>query len=191
MKKPDIYCDQLTMIFLTTNKKIRFNELYRRKLTQFNAEMSKPTLVEHLNHLLENKIILRYEENKQKVSYELNWKMFGQLAKTEEANKTLLHQIKNKKIFKSKSLEEQKIYAAGILHIMLLRGLKLDILDILEPKNKLKNHVSFNILTTLYGIYPKWFIDTCKESKENSQKALNSLNKDIKQLMETFFQPTT
>lgn len=191
MKKPDIYCDQLCMIFLTTNKKIRFNELYRRKLTQFNVKMSRPTLVEHLNHLLENKIILRHEENKQKVSYELNWKMFDQLAKAQKINKTLLHQIKNEKIFKSKSLKEQKIYATGILHIILLNNLKLNILDILEPKNKLENHAFFNILTTLYSIYPKWFIDTCKESKENSQKALNSINEDIKELMETFFKPTT
>jgi hypothetical protein len=99
--------------------------------------------------------------------------------------------MKNEKIFKSKSLKEQKIYATGILHIISLYDLKLNILNILEPKNKLENHAFFNILTILYSIYPKWFIDTCKESKENSQKALNSINEDIKGLMETFFKPIT
>jgi hypothetical protein len=46
--------------------------------------------------------------------------------------------------------------------------LKLNILDILEPEDKLQNYFSHTFTRRLYSIYAIWLFDSCKESKENS-----------------------
>lgn len=77
-KEPDEYCRKIFMVLSLDNKKTRFNELHR-KLIKYDAKMSKPTLIEHLNHLIKDKVIQRKQQDKQKVFYEVNWKKFEQL----------------------------------------------------------------------------------------------------------------
>jgi DNA-binding HxlR family transcriptional regulator len=186
-KEADEYCERIFMVIVMNNGKIRFNELHR-KLTMCGAKMSKPTLIEHLNHLVKRGIIQRNEEDKQRVSYELNWRELEQLQKAMKINQTALNEIGNEKRFKSKSLIQQEIFTTAMLTIGELFYLKLMILNILEPENKLQNYFSYTLIRKYYNIYATWLLDSCKNSKESSQKILRSIDKSIKTLKETFFE---
>jgi len=185
-KEIDIYCQKIFMVLATNNEKIRFNELWR-KLNRLNAKMSKPTLIEHLKHLTENKVIQRNEEDKQNVSYEINWKKFKQLSKAKQISQDIYNHIQNEKIFKSMSLLDQTAFTIGILTISQLLYLKISINNILEPKNKLQNYYSYTTLNNIYAIYPKWLFDSCKKSKENNQKIITHIDKITKELLKTLF----
>jgi hypothetical protein len=185
-EEPDRYCEKILMTLMLSDEKIRFNKLYER-LKNANANMSKPTLIQHLNHLIEEEIIQRHQEDKQKVSYEMNWKRFKELQKAKKLNQTALHQIKSEKIFKSKSLFQQTIYTTAMVTIGELYYLKLNILDILEPENKLANHFSYSLIRRLFNLYATWLYESAKESKENSQKIIRSLDRNINTLEKSFF----
>lgn len=184
-KETDKYGEKIFMVLAMSDEKIRFNELHRT-LTKYNAKMSKPTLIKHLNHLIEKEIIQRDEEGKQRVSYGMNWKRLEQLQKAKEINQTTLNQIRSEKRFKSMSLGQQTAFTTAMLTIGELFYLKLIILNILEPENKLRNCHSFTFIRRLYNIYAQWLLASCKESKENSQKILHLIDKNIKTLKETF-----
>ena len=175
------------MVLLSDVEKIRFNELHR-KLNKYGAKMSKPTLIEHLNHLIEEEIILRKEEGKQKVSYIVNWNKFKQVTKAKKMNEETIHRLKNEKRFKIKDIEQQTIYTTAMLTIGELFYLKLQVLNIIEPENKLYNYVSYTYIRRLYNLYATWLIDTCKKSKENSKKVLKELDLMLKTYHESFLE---
>jgi DNA-binding HxlR family transcriptional regulator len=55
---------------LMAYKRLRFNQLHRY-LKMFGTDISKPSLIEHLNHLKKQKLISRKREDFQNVSYGL------------------------------------------------------------------------------------------------------------------------
>jgi len=186
-KEVDEYCEKIFIAIAVDDEKIRFNELHR-KLTKLNAKMSKPTLIEHLNHLVENGIIQRNQEDKQRVSYELNWEKFKQLQTAKKINQATLNQMKSEKEFKSMSLDQQVTLITVMLTISELLYLKLSVLDILEPENKLQNYFSYKFIRNLYYIYARWLLSYCKKSKENSQKILYLIDKEITMFRKTLFE---
>ena len=180
-RRADQYCEKILIVLMMSDEKIRFNELHR-KLKKFGVKMSKPTLIEHLNHLVEKELILREEEDKQKVTYVTNWNRFKQVKKAKKLNQLTLQQIKMEKTFKERGLEAQTAFTTAMLTIGELFYLKLQVLDITEPENKLHNYFSYTFIRRLFNLYAVWLIDSCKESQENSQKVIKSLNKMIKGL---------
>jgi len=179
----DEYCKKILMV-LGMYGKFRFNELHRT-LIKCNAKMSKPTLIVHLNHLIEDEIILRNEEDKQRVSYELNLERLRQLQEVKKINQKIL---KNEKEFKSMGLDRQVNFTICLLTISELLYLKLTMLNILEPENKLQNLYSYNIVRIFYNIYTVWLSDSCKDSKENSQGIIRAIDREIKELTDTSFE---
>lgn len=186
-KEPDEYCRKIFMVLSLDNKKTRFNELHR-KLIKYDAKMSKPTLIEHLNHLIKDKVIQRKQQDKQKVFYEVNWKKFEQLQKGIHVSQDIYNHIQNEEKFKSLSLQDQTAFTSAILDISQLFYLRICIDNILEPKNKLQNYYAFTTLNDIYRIYPIWLFDSCKKSKENSQKIIPIIERYIKELLETIFE---
>ena len=179
----DEYCKKILLI-LGMYGRFRFNELHRT-LIKCNAKMSKPTLIVHLNHLVKNEMIQRNEEDKQKVSYELNLKRLKQLKEVKKINQKIL---KNEKEFKSMSLAQQVGFTVSTLTISELLYLKLIMLNILEPENKLQNLYSYNIVRIFYNIYTVWLSDSCKDSKENSQRIIRAIDNEIRELTDTPFE---
>lgn len=185
-KKTDEYCRKIVMVLSIDNKKTRFNELYR-KLTKYNAKMSKPTLIEHLNHLIKNKIIQLTQEDKQKVSYEINWKKLEQLQKGIQVSQDIYNHIQNEGTFKSLNLQDQTAFTLAISSISQLFYLRICIDSILEPKNKLQNYYAFTTLNDIYRIYPEWLFDSCEKSKENSQEIILHIDNFIEKILKTIF----
>lgn len=186
-KEADKYCEKIFMVFAMGDKEIRFNELHRT-LAKYDAKMSKPTLIKHLKHLIKDEIIKRDEEDKQRVTYELNWKRHKQLKKSKELSQAIFNQVRNEARFKSMSLGKQTTFTTAMLIIGQLLYLKYIILDILKPENKLQNRHSFVFTRKLYDFYIPWLLDSCKESKENSQKILRLIDKRIKMFKEIFIE---
>lgn len=185
-KETDEYCEKIFMALAIIGK-TRFNKLHQ-KLLELNAKMSKPTLIEHLNHLVEKEIIQRNQEDRQRVSYELNWKRLKQLRKFKETNQIAIDQVRYEKKFKSMNLYQRTAFTTAMLAIGELFYLELIILNTLEPENKLQNYYSYTLIRKLFNIYATWLLDSCKESKENSQKILRLIHKNIKAFREPFFE---
>jgi len=72
IKKHKELDDMCVEIFFTlmAYKRLRFNQLHRY-LKMFGTDISKPSLIEHLNHLKKQKLISRKREDFQNVSYGL------------------------------------------------------------------------------------------------------------------------
>jgi len=184
--KADENCEKILKILMIIDRKLRFNELHRI-LKKYNAKMSKPTLIVHLNHLVKYDLILREEEGKQKVTYTINWNKSKQLKKAKEINQSILNHMKDQEIFKTKSLQWQTAFATATIMIGELFYLKLNILNILEPENKLQNTTSYTMIRQLFNTYLTLLYESCEESKENSLKVLHIIDKNIKRLMEECF----
>ena len=132
---PDEYCVKIFATLMINYKKTRFNELHRL-LTKFKVKMSKPTLVQHLTHFMEKKIVIRDAQDTQNVTYALNWTNLEQLMDAQRFNKRLLAQTKNEKAFKSLNLSKQVWIATEMLTLQSMYYLKLQILDLLEPRKE-------------------------------------------------------
>jgi len=176
MEKSDQYCERIFTLLVASNNKIRFNELHKT-LNTLDVKISKPTLIQHLHHLHAKGFILRKKENKQNVTYQVNWKKFEQLKEALEFKKVIAHNLENEKIFKSMSFEDQIVFVTGILTMEQILNLQLYINDILEPKSKALHNLGFLLIHRLYDNYRRWLLDTCRQSRENSQRAFDLLNK--------------
>ena len=81
-RKLDDICIEI-LFTLQAYKRLRFNELHRR-LKMFGTDISKPTLIEHLKHLQDQKLISRKQEDFQNVSYGLTDEIVSLLTVPEE-----------------------------------------------------------------------------------------------------------
>lgn len=88
----DDICSEIWLT-LMTYKRLRFNLLHKR-LKQFGTHISKPSLLEHLNHLVERKLIERREEGFQNVSYGLTDEIRDLLHVPEEDIKSWFEDLK-------------------------------------------------------------------------------------------------
>jgi hypothetical protein len=182
----DEYCTKIFGLLAITNKKFRFNELHRT-LNDFGIKMSTPTLIEHLQHLHKKRYILRKREAKQSVSYALNWKKFEHFKEGLAYKEKVDRDLKSEETFKTLSLEDQVITIASILALAELFRLKASVLDILEPSKKVEHNLSYVFTGRLLDTYRFWLLDTCKESKENSEKVLALIQKAIDGFQKEYF----
>ena len=88
----DDICSEIWLT-LMAYKRLRFNLLHKR-LKQFGTDISKPSLLEHLNHLIERKLIERREEGFQNVSYGLTDEIRDLLHVPEEDIKSWFEDLK-------------------------------------------------------------------------------------------------
>lgn len=85
IKKHSKLDDMCVEIFFTlmAYKRLRFNQLHRY-LKRFGTEVSKPSLIDHLNHLRKQKLISQKREDFQNVSYGLTDEINALLTLPEE-----------------------------------------------------------------------------------------------------------
>ncbi len=178
VKELDEYCERIFSLLMVTNRKFRFNELHKTLLA-FGARMSKPTLIQHLAHLRKKGFILRKIEDRQNVSYRVNWKRFEHLKEALDYKQRIDQNLKNEETFKSNPLVDQILDISSILALGELLRLKFDVLDIIEPNRKPEHRFAYIFTHKLLDCYRLWLLDTCKESRENSQKTLELLQRAI------------
>ena len=188
MESPlDQYCEKIFALLMISNRNYRFNELHRT-LDEFHIEMSTPTLIQHLNHLHTKGFITQKKRNKQNISYQVNWKKFEALKQGLKFSQFAQHNLQNEKAFKSLPLDDQIVYITSIFTMGNLLYLKLYILDILEPNKKPEHRFTFIFMNKWLDMFRLWLLDTCKESNETSQKALQMIDNGINGFQKELFQ---
>jgi DNA-binding HxlR family transcriptional regulator len=171
----DEYCNKIFITLVIIGEKTRFNELHRQ-LKRFKAKMSKPTLIQHLNHLIENDIIKRDTQDKQNVTYELNYDKLEQLQESEKRYARIIKITKkSEETFKSQKINDQVYAITAILTLESMLYLKLQLLDQMNPEKKLANSYTYTTISRRFRIYMNWLLDSCKDSKEKTQTALRNL----------------
>jgi len=102
----DETCYHIFSVLLIRNS-LRFNELHKT-LNELGVKMSKPTLSDHLKHLLKKKIVVRTVEEAQNVTYKINQKEFEKFEGfIENATKRLREVEKEKETLYSLPPDEQ------------------------------------------------------------------------------------
>jgi DNA-binding HxlR family transcriptional regulator len=185
--KADEYCEKIFSVLSMSEEKIRFNKLHQ-KLNKLEAKMTKPTLIQHLKHLENEGILERHVVEKQNISYSLCWSKFKQLAQAKEFKETVMNEVRNEQIFKSKSIEDQVIYVTTALTTAELFYMRTVILGELEPENKLLHYLSYTLVRRLFNSYAKWLFDISKQSEETAQKIIENIDWRIKEFEKMLFQ---
>ena len=192
MVKPilDETCKKIFSLLLVSDKKLRFNELHRT-LKEVGLKMSKPTLVEHLNHLKKRRLLIRKKEGKQKVFYRVNWEKLEPLGEAIKTHQALKHTLENEKNFKSFPIDEQVTYIHNILALRNLYRLRLEILDILDPSKNFEHSIQYLFINRLFEFFKTWLLENCHTNKtECKEKALNMIEYNIKHYTDTLFDKT-
>lgn len=189
----DENCKKIFSVLLFSDKKIRFNELYRT-LNQIGVKLSKPTMIEHLQHLKNKKIVTRRKEGKQKVTYQVNWKKLEHLGETIKTQQALKRTLENKENFKSFPIDEQVMYVHNILALRNLYRLKLEILDAIDPRKNFDHSIEYLFTHRFFEFFKTWLLESCnKNQAECKVKALNTIELNIKHYKDILFdiQPPT
>lgn len=181
----DKTCEDLFSLLLASDKTLRFNELYRA-VNDLGLKMTRPTLINHLNHLLRRKMILQQKIRKQNVSYKVNYQRFQNLEQTMKT-KVLLHVMENQERFKSFPIDEQTMYVANTMTLTNLYRLKLTVQAILEPKKTYENSLQYLFINRFYNLFNTWLLQNCKDSKENANVSLNTIEHNIEHFTQILF----
>ena len=133
----DNYCARLLSLFILERKSYRFNELTKALKTN-KVKMSTPTLIAHLNHLIEKELILREEKHRQYVTYRFNWEKW-QDSDLLVKRRILIEKILQKEIdqFSKRPVYEQVTYVNLTATLFLFQILKESIIAKVKPENEL------------------------------------------------------
>lgn len=181
MEKPllDEYCKNILSVFLWSDKTLRFTELYK-DLNAIGLKISRPTLTNHLHHLVADKLLIRKEEGKQNVSYTANWaklETFQQSMKSRQALKNLLG---NKKRFTTYPIEDQVGLVTNIMTLRDLYRLKLEVMDAIDPSKNFEHSIQYMYINRFFEFFKTWLLENCHESKTKvAPKALSMIDYNI------------
>ncbi|WGM88574.1 MAG: hypothetical protein NUK63_06520 [Candidatus Bathyarchaeum tardum] len=183
----DDHCARIFSLLMASLNEFRFNELHRT-LEQFGAKMSKPTLIQHLQHLQERGFIVRKEEEKQKVTYEVNWEKFDYLKKSLEHKQRIILNNKNQERFKELEPKEQLETLCFILTLGEFLRIKIELDDVLEPDKKPEHRFSYLFMSKFLDVYRLWFQDTLNAlTKKEVQELMVPLEKLISDVRNEIF----
>lgn len=167
----DKYCFSIFGILLF-KENLKFNELYRT-LRDWRVKISKPTLSDHLQHLIETDIVLREVVDVQNVNYSLNpsldikdFKYFAD--KNLRSDKELADE---KKILFSMSIDDQVEEVLRIIGLRTLAKIKTRI--IFELNRTFGNGLILMAIDSPFlSRHENWIIEKSLENEEYRKKVL-------------------
>jgi len=173
-KMLDDFCSAI-LILLWKGKKMRFNEIHR-ELQMKGTTLSKPTLSEHLKHLMKKKWITRKVEGVQNVSYQLH-KSINRPSKAESDRwlEDILSTLKIQMI--APSPEEKVNYA--LTDILKLKLEELAFRIAIEPE--IQNQ-SLSFTNSRSRLYENDLISECNRD-EKYRKAILAKSKEILKIL--------
>jgi hypothetical protein len=173
MQKPELdeHCQKIFAFLVMNDDGVRFNELHRT-LNRANYKISRPTLVVHLNHLQEYKVVKREIEGKQSISYEVNWGELDYLKYHKNFRKAAEKIQKDKATFETFGLDEKIRYVSFILSLIEVTRLKNEIRSFLEPDRRFEATLTYLFVRSYLESFRMYLLQTCVKSKETAQEAL-------------------
>ena len=152
--------------------------------------MSNPLLPTKLaSYLVKHKSIVRREEGKQNVSYQLNTKRYSNIKKTIERqieiNKLLLD---NQKTFNELSLEDQIFVCLSSMLLRNLRQLRIEVNNGLNPGNDFQTKLEVMFINNpVHRFYERILFTNSVDDKEYGEKVLKKLDEAIEDGMKELF----
>jgi DNA-binding HxlR family transcriptional regulator len=177
---------------LMAKKKLRFNQLLRA-LKKLGVNITKPTLKDHLQHLIEQNLIERKEEGFQKVSYSLTEEIHDILhTPQEDIDKWFEALTKPNKLFSIFEEFDPKQYYEKISEKQLEQEIDRDIDQVLRLNlHELKNFVQHDLRldkdesdadfwklvgNPMYRMLEKSIAENCRASNRYRKKLFEEIN---------------
>lgn len=190
LPKLDEICHQLLSAFLVEPKPFRFNAFYRF-LNEKGVKISKPTLILHLRHLIDFKLVERNVIDKQNITYSLDQKFWEGIQKyTENKKKIIKHFEGERKRFDADTPLSQ-VYNVHI--VLILRGLfqlKYEMLKIAEPDKAFQHNIEIILYRDIWEHLVRWLLINFKTRNEQYRKdILDTIEELIKTYTDLAFKP--
>lgn len=186
----DKYCLDILGFFLVYNQKIRFNELYNRLTEKMNYKISRPTLAEHLKHLVKQKEIIRKKEGKQNVSYQFNGERYLHMKKAIEIQNELSKVFsENEKRFNELSIDDQLTVCITNMILRNLRQLRIEINEGLNPDNRYESRLEVMFINNpVHRFYERKLFNDSVRDREYGEKVLKKLDEAIEDTMKELYE---
>ena len=166
---------------------IRYNDLLEN-LKEKGLKISRPTLSEHLRHLVEKEIVTRTEVSRANVNYSVNDDRGRPIRDFIERNEKYKRVIdENKDRFFSDSVREQVSHLNIILVVRSLEQLKYEVLKLLEPENSFEYNLQIMSIWTLWDYYTNWFLSSLKDRDRSDKEDVVA---DIEDMIEKYLDIT-
>lgn len=183
----DNYCLKILLVLIAKSSekpKMRFNEL-SRVVKDLHLGISKPTLSDHLKHLVENEYVTRTVEGVQCVTYSLNFEKIGKIkGYWEKAEKVAAFLEKDRDTFFSLPENEQ---VTLLLHFMNVRKLLEIQARIAFELDRSSFEKQFGVLfwtSSRFERHELWMIQKCVKDEKYREEVLKTINQLLKPQLE-------
>ncbi len=173
----DEYCTKI-FVALFLQEQMHFNELYKFFVHGRTEEMSKPTLNNHLKHLIEAKYVIRTpKEGSQYVTYSLNNEKFGKLIEASDELKRMTEfERKSKESFFSLP-ENEQIDEALVFHFLRkLKEIQNRIEYELDPESLDKQIAVRLCIHPITDFVSSWIIEKSVKDEVYKGRILKAIN---------------
>lgn len=178
-EKLDKRCQKILLVMILKKNIMRFNEL-AKTLKKMGMEMSHPTLLDHLNHLVKERLVTRREEKAQYVTYRLNMNKIGESKKyLDRAVRIAKNWTKEKESLFSLSVNEQVEIVLHTLAIRKLYEIQARIALELDPKNLEKQIGVLFWTSSIVENVEYWLIQKSLKDEKYREELLKTINKWI------------
>ena len=189
MNEPDLdrYCKKIITVLTLLQQEYRFNTLHRF-LNKHGTRISKPTLSEHLKHLVKQEIVLRKQIGVQEVTYAMNFERFTKLGEASKITKDIVARFfKEEERYKSFPMSEKVdlFYVATVIESLML--LKLELLAISKPENQFEHSLSHYNVMMHFETIRNWLLDELRKNPKEVEQAMKELEDLADQLGKTMY----
>jgi len=188
-KETDKYCEDILIFLLVYEDRIRFNKLYTQLTEKMNYKISRPTLAEHLKHLVKKKYVIRKKEGKQNVTYRYNDRYFTRLKETrkieKEVSRLLSEKIEN---FNSLPMDNQLETCIDNMILRNLRQLNVEIRNGLYKGNEFENKIEIMFINSQVNrFYERRLLENSLKDKEYGDKLMRMIEDTIENCMKELY----
>jgi DNA-binding HxlR family transcriptional regulator len=195
----DDICKEIWLTLLA-KERLRFSELHR-SLEKLGTDISKPSLLEHLDHLIKQKLITRKVEGFQNVSYGLTEEIYSLIHVSQEDIEEWLEVLENDEGLPAKlrSIEfDMNAYYRKMTEKQLDQETDRDLDDTLAlGLFELKNLISYDLKidkkesdadfwkfigNPLYRTHERTIVEKCRESDRYKEKLFDKMQTMINEL---------
>ena len=185
----DKYCRDILGFLIIHRDRIRFNKLYDVLTEKMKYKISRPTLADHLNHLVRKRYVVRKTEGKQNVTYRLNDGYFKGLIETiKEEEEISKHLSEKKESFNSLTMDEQLEACIGDMVLRNLRQLEIEIRNGIYPGNEFENNLQIMFINNQSNKYTeRRLLENSLKDKEYGDKLIQKIEESIEQGMKELY----
>jgi hypothetical protein len=152
-------------------------------------KISRPTLADHLKHLVKKKYVVRKQEGKQNVTYRFNDRYFNRLSETIKTEKEISRLLSEKKEdFNSLTMDDQLETCIADMILRNLRQLEIEIRNGLYPGKEFENNLEILFINNqINKYYERRLLENSLKDKEYGEKLMKKIGESIEHCMKELY----